>query len=154
MTLKDGTYAISSILPTNPVLDIAGPNPFANPLAGIICFTKKTIEPQSQQWQVTTLRPGVYSLQYIIGPCWITAPVDGGVAQVDTSRYDPNLATRWNISEADPSSGNYLIESVQFPGRVIDLDHASHADNITALLYPYHKQKNQLWQFTPVEINF
>lgn len=39
MTLKDGTYTISSILPTNPVLDIAGPNPFVNPLAGLVCLS-------------------------------------------------------------------------------------------------------------------
>jgi hypothetical protein len=37
--------------------------------------------------------------------------IDGGVAQVDASRYDPadpNLATQWNISVADPGSANYL----------------------------------------------
>lgn len=92
MTLKDGTHTISSILHTSPVLDLAGPNPFANPFAGVICLsvllkprflldmysnmssTKRTINPQSQQWQVNTLCPGVYGLQSYIGPCWITAP--------------------------------------------------------------------------------
>ncbi|KAL6894961.1 ricin B lectin domain-containing protein [Trichoderma evansii] len=152
MTLKDGTYIIASTLPSNPVLNIDGATTlFSNPIAGIVGFTKQTTNNQNQQWKVTALSPGVYGLKSALGP-WMAAPDDGSVAQVDTSAYDPvpNLITRWRISDA--GSGNYFIENVQYPGRVIDLEYASSADNTRAILYPYHQQANQIWQFIPVAI--
>lgn len=60
-------------------------------------------------YKIVFLLFGYNGTAQLIKCFWI---VDGGVAQVDTSRYDPvadpNLATRWKISEADPGSGNYL----------------------------------------------
>ncbi|KAH8129525.1 hypothetical protein FP744_10000541 [Trichoderma asperellum] len=151
--IRDGIYTIASALPSNPVLDIDGATtPFDSPIAGIVGFKKQTANNQNQQWKVTALSPGVYSLQSVIDPFWIAAPDDGSVAQVDTSRYDPvvNQITRWRISDA--GGGNYTIESEKFPGRVIDLEYANTADNTRAILYQNGLQTNQFWQFIPVAI--
>ncbi|KAL7950548.1 ricin B lectin domain-containing protein [Trichoderma barbatum] len=153
MPLKDGIYMIASTLSTNPVLDIEGAgNPFNSPLVGIVGFTKQTTDNKHQQWIVTTLRPGVYSICSVVSRVWITAPVDGSVDQVDTSVYDPvqNVPTRWKITSVN--SNSYQIESVQFPGRVIDLEFGSSEDNTRAILYPNHKSDNQIWQFIPIAI--
>ncbi|KAL6811043.1 carbohydrate-binding module family 13 protein [Trichoderma sp. SZMC 28013] len=153
MPLKDGTYIIASTLSGNPVLDIYNAaNPFNGPIEGVVGFTKQTTNNQHQQWVVTTLRRGVYSLKSVIGNAWITAPVDGSVAQLDTSVYNPiyNEGTRWKITNI--TNDTYQIESVQFPGRVIDLNYASSDDNTPAILYPSHQTPNQLWQFIPIAI--
>lgn len=44
------------------------------------------------------------------------------------------------------------IESVQFPGRVIDLEYASSDDNTAAILYPAQQSPNQIWKFIPIAI--
>ncbi|KAL7787140.1 carbohydrate-binding module family 13 [Trichoderma ceciliae] len=145
MSLNDGIYIIASSISRNPVLDLEGGN---NPIANIIGYTKHGGE--NQQWNVIALRPGVYSLESVFGNTWLTAPVDGSVAQIDSSRYDPiyNEATRWKITDA--GGGSYQIESVQFPGKVIDLEGSNSADLTRAILYPNHQAPNQIWQFIPV----
>ncbi|RFU77464.1 carbohydrate-binding module family 13 [Trichoderma arundinaceum] len=150
---KAGTYVIASVLDKNPVLDLEGgsdTNPLASPLAYIVGYTNQRTE--NQQWRITPLRPGVYSLQCVFGNGWLTAPAGGGVDQVDTSIYDPryNEATRWKITDA--GNGNYQIESVQFPGRVLDVAGGSSDDNTRVILYPNYQSTNQKWQFIPVII--
>ncbi|PKK46876.1 hypothetical protein CI102_8389 [Trichoderma harzianum] len=154
MPLKDGIYIISSTLSGNPVLDIYQA---ANPLTAPLTVTRQTTNNQHQQWVVTTLRRGVYSLGSVIGNAWITAPVDGSVAQLDTSVYNPiyNEGTRWKITniQNDTYQWTFLrIESVQFPGRVIDLEYASSDDNTAAILYPSQQSPNQIWKFIPIAI--
>ncbi|KAL7909508.1 carbohydrate-binding module family 13 protein [Trichoderma velutinum] len=153
MPLKDGTYIIASTLPGNPVLDIYGAaNPFNGPIEGVVGFKRQNTNNQHQQWVVTTLRRGVYSLKSVIGNAWITAPVDGSVAQLDTSVYNPiyNEGTRWKITNVNANT--YQIESVQFPNCVIDLNYGSSDDNTPAILYPNHQTANQIWQFIPIAI--
>ncbi|KAH0499602.1 hypothetical protein TgHK011_006782 [Trichoderma gracile] len=155
MPLKDGIYIISSTLPTNPVLDIEGTaNPFNSPISGVVGFTRdsNSATNKHQQWIVTTLRKGVYSLMSTISNVWITAPVNGGVSQLDTSVYDPvyNEATRWKITSL--TSDTDQIESVRFPNHVIDLEYGSSADNTHAILYPSQQSANQIWRFLPVAI--
>ncbi|KAJ4860482.1 hypothetical protein THAR02_05691 [Trichoderma harzianum] len=153
MPLKDGIYIISSTLSGNPVLDIyQAANPFNGPINGVVGFTRQTTNNQHQQWVVTSLRRGVYSLGSVIGNAWITAPVDGSVAQLDTSVYNPiyNEGTRWKITNIQ--NDTYQIESVQFPGRVIDLEYASSDDNTAAILYPSQQSPNQIWKFIPIAI--
>ncbi|KAL6859298.1 carbohydrate-binding module family 13 [Trichoderma novae-zelandiae] len=154
MPLKDGIYIIASTLSTNPVLDIDGAaNPFNSPISGVVGFTRENNSSNKhQQWIVTTLRRGVYSLKSTLSNVWITASVDGGASQLDTSVYDPvyNEATRWKITNV--TSDTYLIESVQFPNCVIDLEYGSSADNTPAILYPSHQGANQIWKFLPVAI--
>ncbi|KAK4079913.1 hypothetical protein Trihar35433_1018 [Trichoderma harzianum] len=153
MPLKDGIYIISSTLAGNPVLDIyQAANPFNGPINGVVGFTRQSTNNQHQQWVVTKLRQGVYSLGSVIGNAWITAPVDGSVAQLDTSVYNPiyNEGTRWKITNIQ--NDTYQIESVQFPGRVIDLEYASSDDNTAAILYPSQQSPNQIWKFIPIAI--
>ncbi|QYS98882.1 CBM 13 protein [Trichoderma simmonsii] len=153
MPLKDGIYIISSTLSGNPVLDIyQAANPFNGPINGVVGFTRQSTNNQHQQWVVTKLRQGVYSLGSVIGNAWITAPVDGSVAQLDTSVYNPvsNEGTRWKITNIQ--NDTYQIESVQFPGRVIDLEYASSDDNTAAILYPSQQSPNQIWKFIPIAI--
>ncbi|PTB65181.1 carbohydrate-binding module family 13 protein [Trichoderma citrinoviride] len=154
MPLKDGIYIISSTLPTNPVLDIdATANPFNSPISGVVGFTRDNYYTTNkhQQWVVTTLRRGVYSLKSTLGNVWITAPADG-VSQLDTSVYDSvhNEDTRWKITNI--TRDTYQIESVPFPDCVIDLQGGSSADNTHAILYPNIKSANQIWRFLPVAI--
>ncbi|KAL7803467.1 carbohydrate-binding module family 13 [Trichoderma aethiopicum] len=155
MPLKDGIYIIASTLTTNPVLDIEGTaNPFNSPISGVVGFTRDTNNATNkhQQWIVTTLRKGVYSLKSTVSNVWITAPIDGGVSQLDTSVYDPvyNEATRWKITNLN--SDTYQIESVRFPNCVIDLEYGSSADNTHAIMYPSQQSANQIWRFLPVAI--
>ncbi|KAM6488166.1 carbohydrate-binding module family 13 [Trichoderma sp. SZMC 28011] len=153
MPLKDGIYIISSTLSGNPVLDIyQAANPFNGPINSVVGFTRQSTNNQHQQWVVTKLRQGVYSLGSVIGNAWITAPVDGSVAQLDTSVYNPiyNEGTRWKITNIQ--NDTYQIESVQFPGRVIDLEYASSDDNTAAILYPAQQSPNQIWKFIPIAI--
>ncbi|UKZ77700.1 hypothetical protein TrVFT333_005424 [Trichoderma virens FT-333] len=153
MPLKDGIFIIASTLPTNPVLDIYGTAvAFNSPLSGVVGFARQNTDTKHQQWVVTTLRRGVYSLRSVLGNAYITAPVDGSVAQLDTSVYDPvnNEATRWKITNIGVDT--YTIESVQFPNCVIDLQYASSDDNTPALLYPNHQTANQIWKFLPIAI--
>ncbi|KAH6603837.1 carbohydrate-binding module family 13 [Trichoderma cornu-damae] len=142
MTLKDGIFIIASMLPTNPVLDIYGAsNPFNGAIAGVVGLSVLSN---------TILIKNI--LKSVLSNVWITAPRDGSVSQVDTSKYDPiyNEDTRWKITNVDSST--YQIESVKFPSHVIDLEYASSADNTHAILYPNQNSVNQIWKFIPVAI--
>ncbi|KAL6892079.1 carbohydrate-binding module family 13 protein [Trichoderma evansii] len=155
MTLLDGIYIIANTIPQNPVLDLDGAtNPFASPIAGIVGFARQGGDNKNQQWIVTALRPGVYSLISTFGDTWLSAPTNGAtLAQIESSRYDPiyNEVTRWKITPTD-NNGDYQIESVPFPGKVVDLEMANPADGTRVILYPNNKTANQIWKFIPVAI--
>ncbi|KAM0462192.1 hypothetical protein ACHAO4_001391 [Trichoderma viride] len=82
-------------------------------------------------------------------------PIAGVVAdgatldQIESSRYDPvyNEVTRWKINNID--GNNYQIESVPFPGKVMDLEMANPVDGTRVILYPNNKTLNQIWTFIP-----
>ncbi|EHK46104.1 uncharacterized protein TrAtP1_013215 [Trichoderma atroviride] len=150
--LLDGIYTIANNVQHYPVLDLDGAtNPFASPIAGVVGFTNNGPGTKNQQWIVTTLRPGVYSLQSAFaGNTWLAAPTDGAtLAQIESSRYDPvyNEVTRWKITNIE--GNNYQIESVPFPGKVMDLEMANPTDGTRVILYPNNKTPNQIWTFIP-----
>ncbi|PTB41829.1 carbohydrate-binding module family 13 protein [Trichoderma asperellum CBS 433.97] len=155
MTLLDGIYIIVNTIPQNPVLDLGGvTGPLASPIAGVVGFTRQGGENTNQRWILTALRPGVYSLVSEFGDTWLTAPADGAtLAQIESARYDPvyNETTRWKITELD-NNGNCQIESVPFPGKVMDLEMASPRDGTRVILYPNNKTPNQIWKFIPLAI--
>ncbi|KAK5991939.1 hypothetical protein PT974_05330 [Cladobotryum mycophilum] len=142
--LQEGTYIITSALSGNPVLDLEGGN---NPIANIISFHNHG--GKNQQWKVIRLRKDEYALQSVYGGTYITAPDDGSVAQVDTSKYEPitNKSTRWKIVAA---KGGYAIQSILFPGKAIDIEGSNTKDLTRVLLYPYNGTTNQTWNFKPV----
>ncbi|UKZ94705.1 uncharacterized protein TrAFT101_009558 [Trichoderma asperellum] len=148
MTLLDGIYIIVNTIPQNPVLDLGGVTGPCQP------HRRRCGENTNQRWILTALRPGVYSLVSEFGDTWLTAPADGAtLAQIESARYDPvyNETTRWKITELD-NNGNCQIESVPFPGKVMDLEMASPRDGTRVILYPNNKTPNQIWKFIPLAV--
>ncbi|RFU76023.1 carbohydrate-binding module family 13 [Trichoderma arundinaceum] len=143
MSLAEGTYYIRSALSQRKSIDLEA----SQPLGRIIEY--QFHRGNNQQWNVVRISNDEYGIQSVATGTNITAP-NGNDATAYATRLNPdcNNVARWKIVRASPNGNNWVIRSVAFPNKVLDVTGSNQADVTPIIVYPYHGGANQQFTFT------